>query len=50
VNAFCSSPSSLKGEHGQAIAEGRGVEILRVHDWRGARESVKMAKALYSEQ
>lgn len=24
----------------------QGVEILRVHDWRGARESVQMARAL----
>jgi dihydropteroate synthase len=25
---------------------GKGVDILRVHDWRGAKESVKMARAL----
>jgi dihydroneopterin aldolase/2-amino-4-hydroxy-6-hydroxymethyldihydropteridine diphosphokinase/dihydropteroate synthase len=39
VNAFCTT---------SVVPNGKGVEILRVHDWRGARESVKMAKALYS--
>lgn len=29
-----------------ALCVGEGVEILRVHDWRGARESVQMARAL----
>jgi dihydroneopterin aldolase/2-amino-4-hydroxy-6-hydroxymethyldihydropteridine diphosphokinase/dihydropteroate synthase len=38
VNAFC---TISVGDDGSG-----GVEILRVHDWRGARESVKMAKAL----
>jgi dihydroneopterin aldolase/2-amino-4-hydroxy-6-hydroxymethyldihydropteridine diphosphokinase/dihydropteroate synthase len=42
VNAFCTTPTpSLSGTEGET-----GVEILRVHDWRGARESVNMAKAL----
>jgi dihydroneopterin aldolase/2-amino-4-hydroxy-6-hydroxymethyldihydropteridine diphosphokinase/dihydropteroate synthase len=40
VNAFCTTSS---GDEGSG-----GVEILRVHDWRGAKESVKMAKALSS--
>jgi dihydroneopterin aldolase/2-amino-4-hydroxy-6-hydroxymethyldihydropteridine diphosphokinase/dihydropteroate synthase len=43
VNAFCTTPSGDDGA-------GAGVEILRVHDWRGARESVKMAKALGAGQ
>jgi dihydroneopterin aldolase/2-amino-4-hydroxy-6-hydroxymethyldihydropteridine diphosphokinase/dihydropteroate synthase len=30
-----------------ALCVVKGVEILRVHDWRGARESVGMAKALF---
>jgi dihydroneopterin aldolase/2-amino-4-hydroxy-6-hydroxymethyldihydropteridine diphosphokinase/dihydropteroate synthase len=42
VNAFCTS--SLGDDSSE------GVEILRVHDWRGAKESVKMAKALSSGQ
>jgi dihydroneopterin aldolase/2-amino-4-hydroxy-6-hydroxymethyldihydropteridine diphosphokinase/dihydropteroate synthase len=42
VNAFCSTSLGDQGE------QESGVEILRVHDWRGARESVKMAKALSS--
>ena len=42
VNAFCTSSLGDGGAD--------GVEILRVHDWRGARESVKMAKALDSSE
>jgi len=49
VNAFCSHSPPM-GEHNEDYEQGAGVGILRVHDWRGARESVKMAKALYSEQ
>lgn len=33
-----------------ALCVAKGVEILRVHDWRGARESVGMAKALFGGQ
>jgi len=44
VNAFCAN-STFSGNVGD-VRGGGGVEILRVHDWRGARESVNMAKAL----
>jgi hypothetical protein len=30
--------------------EGEEVGILRVHDWRGARESFRTAKALFAEE
>jgi dihydroneopterin aldolase/2-amino-4-hydroxy-6-hydroxymethyldihydropteridine diphosphokinase/dihydropteroate synthase len=33
VNSFCAG-------------RGRGVGILRVHDWKGAKESIRMVKAL----
>jgi dihydroneopterin aldolase/2-amino-4-hydroxy-6-hydroxymethyldihydropteridine diphosphokinase/dihydropteroate synthase len=37
INAFCASE------------RGADIGILRVHDWRGALESVKMARALWGE-
>jgi dihydroneopterin aldolase/2-amino-4-hydroxy-6-hydroxymethyldihydropteridine diphosphokinase/dihydropteroate synthase len=47
VNAFCvhAGQTTLHGDE-----EGERVGILRVHDWRGARESVKMAKAFFAEE
>ena len=33
-----------------ALCVAKGVEILRVHDWRGARESVEMAKTLFGDK
>lgn len=33
-----------------SLCVSKGVEILRVHDWRGARESVEMAKALIRDE
>lgn len=41
VNTLCVQAGRSESNEG-----GGRVEILRVHDWRGARESVKMAKAL----